>query len=72
MPIDPLKKGDGKGEKTLEKIKRENNFKKKELSYESFFKGIRLTIRPWTRSRHALFGRARQNIYIRQVFFHLT
>ena len=71
MPIDPLKKGDGKGEKTLEKIKRENNLKK-ELSYESFFKGIRLTTMPWTRSRHALFGRARQNIYIRQVLFHLT
>ena len=62
------------------KINLKKEKKKKELSYESSFEGIRLTTSPCTRSRHARasctvqksFGQARQNIYIQHVLFHLT
>ena len=56
MPIDPIKKAWEKG-KTRGKNQKgkliNKKKKKKELSYESSFEGIRLTTSPCTRSRHA-------------------
>ena len=53
MSINPLKKGDGNWGKTLEKklkgkINSKKKRKKKEHSYQSSVKGIRLTTSPCT------------------------
>ena len=57
MPIYPIKKGWGKrkdkGKNQKGKLINKKKKKKKELSYESSFEGIRLTTSPCTRSRHA-------------------